>query len=111
MRKLIGKDVSWNGIETNYFWDSASKKLIVQRVQDITNNLDVNQAEYNHHGDHKASRYSHKGSSHKVASIPMGLVEQWIKEGFNIFTATDAELRRKLNDPDYKKLRTMPGRL
>lgn len=109
MRKLIGTGKEWNGITTNYYWDTASKKLIVQRIQDVEPELNQNKAEYNHHTDHKATRY--KGASHKVASIPPGVVEQWIKEGFNIFTCTDAELRRKLNDPDYKYLRTMPGRL
>lgn len=111
MRKLIATDKSWNGIETRYLWDSAERKLVVQRVADVTHNMDVNKAEYNSHGDHKASRYSSHRPMHKVASIPMGLVEQWLKEGFDVFTASDAELRRKLNDPDYKHLRTMPGRL
>ena len=110
MRKLISSEMSWNGIQTNYFWDSSSRKLIVQRVQLADDILDDNKAEYNSHGDHKASRYG-KRPMHKVATIPQGLIEQWMKEGFNVYTASDAELRRKLNDPDYKYLRTMPGRL
>lgn len=110
MRKLIRSEVAWNGITTNWYWDTASKKLIVQRLQDIEPQLDQNQAHYNSYGDHKASRYK-GGAQHLVARIPPGLVEQWIKEGFDIFTASDAELRRKLNDPQYRKLRTMPGRL
>lgn len=111
MRKLIGSDKSWNGIVTNYFWDTSSRKLVVQRVQQVDEELAQNRAEYNSHSDHAATRYSSKRPMHKVASIPPGLVEQWMKEGFNIFTASDAELRRRLNDPQYRKLRTMPGRL
>lgn len=109
MRTLIGKETSWNGVETRYYYDNASKKLVIQRLQDVDPQLKANAVEYNSHGDHKASRY--KSHMHKVASIPPGVVEQWLKEGFNVFTASDTELRRRLNDPQYRKLRTMPGRL
>jgi len=111
VRKLIRREVSpFTGIETRYLWDDADKKLVVQRIQDIEPQLDVNRDEYNSYGDHKASRYKDT-PLHKVATIPPGLVEQWMKEGFNVYTATDQELRRRLNDPQYRKLRTMPGRL
>lgn len=110
MKKFIGSEVSWNGIETRYFYNSADKKIHVQRIQDVEPQIDVNKAEYNAHGDHKPSRYG-KGPMHKIATIPPAVVEKWLKEGFNVFTATDAEMRRKLNDPDYKRLRTMPGKL
>ena len=43
-----------------------------------------------------------------VADIPTTLVYQWMKEGFDIFTATKEELRRKL--ADYPKLMTAPKR-
>lgn len=110
MKTFIGDEISWNGIKTSYYYNSADKKIHVIRTQDVQGQVDANQAEYNSHSDLKSSRYG-KGPMHKVASIPPGVVEQWMKEGFNIFTASDEELRRKLNDPEYKKLRTMPGRL
>jgi hypothetical protein len=48
----------------------------------------------------------------KVASIPNWVVEQWMREGINIFKDEDwPKIKAKLNDPDYKFLRTSPGRV
>lgn len=45
----------------------------------------------------------------KVASIPLTLMDEWAKQGLKF---NDHEgLRAKLNDIDYRKLRTAPGRL
>ena len=108
--KLIERTMGENGIETSDYLDPITGGTHVHRVQDVEPVLDANKAEYNSHGDLKSSRYG-KGPMHKIASIPMIVVEKWMKEGFNIYTATPQEIRRKLNDPEYKYLRTMPGKL
>ena len=107
--KLVERKVGENGIETNDYID-PNGGMHVHRVQDIAPVLNANKAEYNSHGDLKSSRYG-KGPMHKIASIPMIVVEKWLKEGFDIYTATPQQIRRKLNDPEYKYLRTMPGKL
>lgn len=111
MRHLLAVDRDGDGFETRYYHDPIEGKLVVQRLQDVETNLKANVNEYNSYGDHKASMYKGSGM-HKVASIPKAIAEQWLREeGFNIFTASDAEIRRKLNDSDYRKLRTMPSKL
>lgn len=48
----------------------------------------------------------------KVASIPTIIIEQWKKEGIDLFKDEDwPKVRAKLNDPDFKFLRTSPGRV
>ena len=52
----------------------------------------------------------------RVASIPNIVVEQWLKEGINIYNmGHDPDVRRKvllrLNSPEWKHLRTHNSRL
>lgn len=110
MKRLIGREIGYGGVETQYYWNDADNKLHVVCLQDVEPQLNQNKREYNNHSDYKSTRYG-KGPLHKIASIPPGVVEKWLKEGFNVFTASDAELRRKLNSSDNRHLRTMPGRL
>lgn len=96
------------GFETRTYFDDATGKLIVQRLQDVEGTLNHNKAQYNSFGDH--ARFS-KGDMHKMASIPLSIYEEWRKEGFDVLTGDDKELRRRLNDPKNRFLRTKPGRL
>ena len=48
----------------------------------------------------------------RAAAIPNVVVEQWLREGVDVFDPNDAaEVKRRLNDPDNRFLRTAPGRL
>ena len=48
----------------------------------------------------------------KVASIPTIVIEQWKKEGIDLWKDEDwPKVRAKLNDPEYKWLRTSPGKV
>lgn len=47
----------------------------------------------------------------KIAEIPNIVAEMWLKQGFNVFRASEAELRKKLDEPDWRYLRTVPGRI
>lgn len=49
-----------------------------------------------------------------VGSIPMHLLSQWMKEENVDWTDTEGRkklIMRKLNDPDFKKLRIVEGRI
>jgi hypothetical protein len=115
MKRLMGIERDdWSGMETHYYVDDVTHAVTIQRLQDVEDTLNANVAEYNSHGDHKASNF--KGPMHKMASVPFAVAEKWMREdGLNIFTASDEEtdrvLRRRLNDSSYRKLRTKPGRL
>ena len=48
----------------------------------------------------------------RAASIPHVVVLQWLAEGVDVFDPNHkAEVRRRLNSPDWAHLRTAPGRL
>lgn len=82
--------------------------VTIERVQDVEPILEANKAEMNSHGDYT----KFNGDMHKVASVPNVIIEQWIKEGINVFDPNHAAaVKRKLNSPEYAYLRTMRGRI
>ena len=48
------------------------------------------------------------GDFHKVASIPATVMDQWIKETNGEILNDPKILAAKLNDPDWKLLKTSP---
>lgn len=69
--------------------------------QDVSAILDQNKREYN--ADHgKWGEWRH------VGSIPMSLYNQWAAEGI---LDDQKALARKLNDIDFRSLRTRPGNI
>lgn len=86
-------------------WDTDAEKLVVVRKQDVSQLLTRNKEEANDF------RYNPKGTFHKVASVPMSIIEQWMKEGINPYRREDWEkIRQKLNG-EYKLLKTTPWRI
>ena len=54
------------------------------------------------------------GETERVASIPMVVVLQWMKEGINVMNPTyedQKKIKQRLNSPEYAYLRTRGGRL
>lgn len=90
-------------------------KLLVVRSQDVAPYLRENAQERNSHSDWRPYASGRKDKTlRKVAEIPNIVVEQWLKEGVNIFSQDPdmiRRFRRKLDDYTNEKLRTMPGRL
>ena len=88
-------------------------ELVVKRVQDVAPYFEANQREYNSYGDYR--RYGGKGTLRKIAEIPNIIAEKWLREeGLNILSGDPdmmKRLRRKLDDMENKKMRTMPGRV
>ena len=77
------------------------------RVQDCDPFLDENKRRQND-GD----GYSPSRDLKQLADIPLVVIEAWMKEGLNIFREEDwPAIRRRLNDPDYRWLRTSRGRI
>jgi hypothetical protein len=79
-----------------------------KRTQDVEPVLERNTALRNGGGN----GYSPSKDLQFVASIPNIVIEQWLKEGVNIFDPNcEADIMRRLNDGGYLKLRTGGGRL
>lgn len=84
--------------------DPSGGSHIYEDVQDVTEILDANKAEYNMHDER--SRWNHEGT--KVASIPLVVWEELKRKGI----ADDQKaLLRWLDDPDNRAFRTRPGKL
>lgn len=109
---LIAKDYDkLTGITTEYLSVEGGKKVTVRRWQDADPILDNNAAMLNAQSS-KGRLNTREGLGVKVASIPMGFIEQYLAEtGINLMTCSHAELHKVLNNSDYKKLRTAHGRV
>ena len=95
-------------IET-YHYDEQEDKMHIQRVQDVEPILEANKRQFQ--VDDK--RYKSDTLNH-VARIPLVLLEQWGKKlGMNPMhiLEDDKLLRKLLDDPDHRFLRTKPGKL
>ena len=111
--KLVDSEYSPDtGITTEYWaWEeNGLGKLTIRRLQDTNEILKSNKEEFNSHAD-KATFSDVKNGLFKAAEIPFVVLEQWMSEGFNWYEATPSERRAKLNDSNFKKLRTRPGKL
>lgn len=113
MRRLIAKDYNPATELTTLYWshgEGTKKKITVQVVRDSAPNLLQNRQDYN--SISSKGKLSQDGLGRKVASIDFGIAEMLLKKkGLNIFTCSNKELFSLLNDPEYKALRTAPGRL
>ena len=88
---------------------ASNGQLVVYREQDVQPYLDANkrmQAESAGGWRRTAGR-----TSRMVADIPNIVIERWLREGFNIFRCTENELRKKLDDPEWSYLKTIPGKI
>lgn len=84
-------------------------QLVVRRVQDVAPILDHNKRMQ---ADSVGGwRRTAKSVRRKIAEVPNIVAEQWLKEGFNLFRASESELRKKLDDPNWSYLRTINGRI
>lgn len=102
----------FTGITTKYWIDKSNGDLTIERIEDVESILQHNkqlQAE-----NHNKSFINDSSWGHKVADIPNIVIEQWLKEGIDLFS-TDPDMKkkvlRKLQDPSYRYLRTMNTRL
>ncbi len=94
-----------NGILEETFLDGDD--MHVRRSQDVEAILDENKRLASLNDGYSPSR-----DMRRVAPTPMTVIEQWMKEGINIFDRNCAEaIRRKLNSPEWRYLRTAPGRV
>ena len=88
------------------FWEDDGK-IIIRKTQDVEPILEANKRLFND-GD----GYSPSRELRRAASIPLVVVEQWMREGVDIFNPDHAEaIKRKLNSSEWAHLRTAPGRL
>ncbi|WP_421722930.1 hypothetical protein [Bauldia sp.] len=84
--------------------DRADGTVTFERVQDVGPILDANR---------QLEQQPQRGDFRHVGTVPNVLIEKWInEEGAPVLAMSAHEfarfIRRKLNDPDYRYLRTAP---
>jgi|TARA_R110001606_G_C15307973_1_gene643325 hypothetical protein len=99
-------------IKTEMLYDEIDARMFIKRTQDVQPILDRNKELANDN----TKGFSESGDLRYVASIPFVVIEQWIKtDGVNFLNLRGPErtayLRRKLNDPDNRFLRTSAGQM
>jgi hypothetical protein len=105
---MAGKIISNEGGVISRF-HADGDKFHIQYTQDVEPIIEANkiaqQASNNGYSPSKDLKH--------VASIPVGVILVWMERyGVDYATATDMEfIKKRLNDPDWKHLRTGSGRI
>jgi hypothetical protein len=95
-------------IRTEVSHDSHEDVTTFKRTQDVEPILNANREDFK---DANGGWTQNRDMRH-VASIPNVVVEQWLKAGINVFDNNDwPKVLRLLDMPQYKYLRTSPGKL
>lgn len=90
-------------------WKAEQGKIVICRTQDVSAYLDANRRKQAEQmgGWNRTMRKTRR----EVADIPNIIVEAWLKQGFNVFQCSENELRKKLDEREWKDLKTIPGLL
>ena len=91
-----------------HFWRDTEEGGEIVTAQDLSSVIEHNKAAYARNDGYSADR-----SMRRVAFIPEIIRQKWLnEEGWDAYDAGCAQkLMRKLNDPDWRYLRTAPGTL
>jgi hypothetical protein len=120
-KRLIDVDPI-TGLQTWHDYDEASDKTFIYECQDIEPLVEHNKVLQNHQGGHAMGKndYFRKGVKNSwchIANIDQITQIEWRRKfGVNIFLWgkcdwTTKRMKRLLNDPDYRHLRTGLGRI
>ncbi len=105
-KRLLSYDPG-TGVSTYHEYDHNARTTTFGYTQDVAPILD-----HNHNletmGD--GGYIDADKSVRRVASIPSVVQQMWMKEGINIYNRDHwPQVRKKLNDPEWRYLRTAPG--
>ncbi len=92
-----------------YYYNEQDEKIYYRKIEQLGNHIEANQQDFNFHN---GVGYGDSQGVHKVASIPLILIDKWKKEhGFDWFNSTDREKRLWLDKPEHAFLKVRPGKL
>lgn len=111
MSRLLDID-NFTGIREDFHKDPITGKITIHKSQNTSELLDLNLAEQD-------VSNSWKGDMHKVASIPLIIIEMWREELIAKGATNPNPLHKdnkaffiaKINSGDWSKLRTKRGRI
>jgi hypothetical protein len=106
--RYVLNEISKDGIVQVFHESQSGEEITIESFQDVTPILEANAKDYlsGHDG------YSPSRDWKKVASIPVIEVHRMLQNGINIFDRNDwPKVAAKLDDPEWSKFRTSPGRI
>ena len=115
-RRLLDYDAEF-GTKTFHDYDHATKVTTIEVVQDVAPYLEQNKAYQNHDGGgggglNDRSKKQIKAGRWHVASVPIGVQYEWLKEGLDLHNKDHwPGVKKKLNSREFQYLRINPGRL
>ncbi len=97
------------GTATGIGYDPVDDELTVVNQQDCEPTIELNKKLYND----GTEGYGPTREWRRIASIPNIILEKWLKEeGIRFWDSEDThKLAAKLDDPEWKFLRTAPGKV
>lgn len=106
MKRVVDSE---GGVTTTFHYDEDGDRSTIETVQDVESILEANKAMQTDGDGYTPSR-----DLKHIASIPLVVAQKWMQEDGVNFLALGkqdkaAYLRRKLNDPDWRYLRTSSG--
>ena len=116
-RRLLDRDPE-TGVSTFHHYDHDSRTTFIETVQDVAPYLEANKARTNMDTAtsgrlNSVSRQQIKDGWWHVACVPIGVQYRWLKDhGVNVFNKDHMpRVKKLLNDPEWRYLRTTPGRV
>lgn len=108
-RRILDHD-AMTGITTYHSYDHATKQTVIESEQDVEPIIEQNIALYN---DDDYKKKGIKNSWWHVANIPNNIINKWLLEdGIDVFNKNHFDrVKKKLQDPDYRYLRTGAGKI
>lgn len=106
-KRLLSTD-PFTGLMTWHDYDPLTNETTIIHTADAEPLLEENKAMQN---DAAISKKGIKGGWWKYASIPVGLQVKWlIEEGLDVYNPRHSDrLTKKLEDPEYRYLKTTSG--
>ena len=107
-RELFSHD-PMTGMTVWFHYDEMTDQVHLEYEQDAEPIIELNKKLAN---DNEVTREGFKNEFYQVASIPVGLQMKWlIDEGLDIYDDNAwPQIKAKLNDPQYRYLRTTNAR-
>ncbi len=95
---------------TSWFeYDAILDKTTIYTEQNVDRYIEANkkrQSNPDYFGYGVKQEYAH------VATVPNSVIHKWMKEGINFYRSDDwPKVRKKLNDPEWKYLKTFTGKV
>ena len=101
-----------------HHYDDLTKETVIEEIQDVGHFLEVNKRTQTHDvgGGGGLNEYSRKGIKAgwwHVATIPNSVIVKWKQDhGIDVFNKDHTPgIKRLLNDPEWRYLRTGTGRV